>query len=138
MMQAGASQSSFSMYSKTKDFHGKIINCEQSHGNTVQAFLSGWSQHSLGEILDIWWCHRDGHLDCDSELMYSTSTPFSEIKPVCPALSFAVQKVKDKLVQEAKDAVLPSSGLHATTSDHSTRKANWVDIGTTTIPDGCV
>lgn len=68
--------------------------------------------------------------------MYSTSTEFAEIKPVCPALlSFAVQKVKDKLVREAKDAVLPSSGLHATTSDSSTRRANWVDIGATTIPD---
>jgi hypothetical protein len=60
--------------------------------------------------------------------MYSTSTPFSEIKPVRPALLlFAVQKVKDKLVREAKDAMLPSSGLHATTSDYSTRKANWAD-----------
>jgi hypothetical protein len=46
-----------------------------------------------------------------------------------------VQKVKDKLVREAMDAVLPSSGLHATTSDSSTRRANWVDIGATTIPD---
>ena len=63
--------------------------------------------------------------------MYSTSTPFSEIKPVRFALtSFAAQKAKEKVVQEAKEAVLPSSGLHATTSDCSTRKANWVDIGT--------
>ena len=68
--------------------------------------------------------------------MYSTSTSFAEIKPVRPALSsFAVQKVKDKLVQEAKDAVLPTSGLHATTSNSSTRRANWVDIGATTIPN---
>ena len=68
--------------------------------------------------------------------MYSTSTPFAEIKPVRPALtSFAVQKVKEKVVQEAKEAVLPSSRLHATTSDCSTRKANWVDIGATTIPE---
>jgi hypothetical protein len=121
---------------RDKDCHGQTIEREQSHGNTVQAFLSGRSQHSPGEILDIWWHHRDGRFDRDSELMYSTSTPFSEIKPVRPALSsFAVQKVKDKLVLEAKDAVLPSSGLHATTSDNSTRRANWVDIGATTIPE---
>jgi hypothetical protein len=119
-----------------RDGEGRFIDCEHSHANTVQAFLSGQTCHTPGEILEIWWRHKDGHLDRDSELMYSTSTPFSEIKPVRPALtSFAVQKVKEKVVQEAKEAVLPSSGLHATTSDHSTRKADWVDIGTTTIPD---
>ena len=79
---------------------------------------------------------KDERLDRDSDLIYSTNTPFSEIKPVHPALtSFAVQKVKEKVVREAKEAVLPLSSLHATTSDRSTRKANWVDIGATTIPD---
>jgi len=46
-----------------KDQDGQIIECKQSHGNTVQAFLSGRSKHSPGEILDIWWNHRDGCLD---------------------------------------------------------------------------
>ena len=59
-----------------------------------------------------------------------------EIKPVHPALlSFAMQKVKDKLVQEVNDAVLSSSGLHVTMSVSSTIRANWVDIGAITIPD---
>jgi hypothetical protein len=83
-----------------KDQDGQIIEHEQSHGNTVQAFLSGQSKHSPGEILDIWWNHRDGCLDRDPELMYSMSTAFPDIKPVHPALSsFAIQKVKDKLVR---------------------------------------
>ncbi|KAF8229598.1 hypothetical protein L208DRAFT_1068794, partial [Tricholoma matsutake] len=43
-----------------KDKHGQIIEREQSHGNNVQAFLNGQSKHSPGEILDIWWHHRDG------------------------------------------------------------------------------
>jgi hypothetical protein len=68
-----------------QDQDGKTIECKQSHGNTVQTFLSGWSKHSPSEILEIWWHHRDSHLDRDSELMYSMSTPFTEIKPVRPA-----------------------------------------------------
>ena len=119
-----------------RDGEGKLINREHSHANIVQAFLSGRTSHTPGEILEIWWHHKDGRLDRDSDLMYSTSTPFSEIKPVRPALtSFAIQKVKEKVVREAKKAVLPLSGLHATTSDRSTRKASWVDIGATAIPD---
>ncbi|KAF8223447.1 hypothetical protein L208DRAFT_1316694, partial [Tricholoma matsutake] len=53
-----------------KDKYGQIIEREQSHGNTIQAFLSGWSKHSPGEILDIWWHHRDGRLDRDSEHVF--------------------------------------------------------------------
>ena len=49
-------------------------------------------------------------------------------------MSFAVQNVKEKVVREAKEVVPFLRGLHATTSDRSTRKANWVDIGATTIP----
>jgi hypothetical protein len=53
------------------------------------------------EILEIWWLHKDD----GSELIYSTSTPFSEMKRVRPALtSFAVQIVKEKVVREAKAA----------------------------------
>ncbi|KAF8237462.1 hypothetical protein L208DRAFT_1247399, partial [Tricholoma matsutake] len=46
-----------------KDQDGPIIEREQSHGNTVQSFLSGRSKHSRSDILDIWWHHRDGRLD---------------------------------------------------------------------------
>lgn len=107
----------------------------QSHGNTIQRFLSGQSKHSVGEILECWWRHKDGRHDRDSPLMYSTSTSFTKIKAVRPSLSsFAVQIMKDKLVREAKEAVKASNGLHATTNEKSTRKANWVDIGATTIP----
>ena len=39
-------------------------------------------------------------------------------------------------MQEAENAVKPSSGLHAV-APHKTaqRKAEWVDIGTTTVPN---
>jgi hypothetical protein len=49
------------------------------------------------------------------DLMYSTTTPYTEIKPVRAALtSFAVQIVERKLISEVKKAVDVKSGLHAT------------------------
>jgi len=68
--------------------------------------------------------------------MYSTTVPYTEIKPVRPCLtSFAVQIVERRLVQEAVNAVKPPSGLHAVASRKSAfKKAEWVDVGATTVP----
>jgi hypothetical protein len=69
--------------------------------------------------------------------MYSTTVPYTEIKPVRPCLtSFTVQIVERRLVQEAINAVKPSSGLHAVASRKSAlKKAEWVDVGATTAPE---
>jgi hypothetical protein len=68
--------------------------------------------------------------------MYSTSVPYTEIKPIRPCLiSFAVQIVEQRLVQEAVNAIKTSCSLHAVTSHKSIlKKAEWVDVRATTIP----
>ena len=69
--------------------------------------------------------------------MFSITTPFIEIKSVRQCLtSFAAQIIKRRLVKEAVQAVHSSSGLHALLSRNSSlHKAEWVDIGATTVPD---
>jgi len=62
--------------------------------------------------------------------MYSTSTPYTEIKSVRAALtSFAVQVVHRRLVSEAKQAVKPSSSLHASAKKKGRQQVEWLDIG---------
>ena len=52
---------------------------------------------------------------------------------VCSAMS---QIIKRRLVKEAVQAAHSSSGLHAVVSRKSSlHKAEWVDIGATTVPD---
>jgi hypothetical protein len=64
--------------------------------------VAGHGNVTPGEILEIWWRHN-GRLDRDIELMYSMCTPFSEIKPVHPALtSSAIQAVKEQVVRRQK------------------------------------
>jgi hypothetical protein len=66
--------------------------------------------------------------------MYSTTTPYLEIKPARAApTSFAVQVVEEKLVKEAVRAVRPSSGLHATAKKKDGQRIEWADIGAATV-----
>ena len=94
-------------------------------------------KYSPADIINSWIHTKDGRLDRDSELMFSITTPFTEIKSVWPCLtSFAAQIIKRRLVKEATQAVRSSSGLHAVVSRKSSlQKAEWVDIGATTVPD---
>lgn len=87
-------------------------------------------------IIENWLKHPYGRLHRDSELMYSTTVPYSTIKPVRPALtSFAAQLVESKLVKEAEAAIMSSSGLHVSLSAKRSaiRNVEWTDIGTTTM-----
>ncbi|KAF8811180.1 hypothetical protein BYT27DRAFT_7221584 [Phlegmacium glaucopus] len=135
-MEANWSFSEFLFYVfEENGRRGIEVHRTLSHANTVQKFLSSHCKHFPVQILQSWWHHRDGRLARNSDLMYSTTTPFHEIKPVHPAISsFAVQLVKSKVVKDAASAVEPHGGLHATTSDKSSRKANWVDIRAMTVP----
>jgi hypothetical protein len=88
-------------------------------------------------VLDAWFQGPDGSISKDSEaadLMYSTTVPFLDIKPVRAALSsFAVQVIQQRVVKEAEDAIKPSSGLHASVKDKTNPKAMiWADIGAST------
>jgi hypothetical protein len=122
---------------RNKDSKGKAVIRDHSQASTVQKFLSGQTRYNPAHIIAFWFNHRDGHLEKQSDLMYSTTVPYTEIKPVRPCLtSFAVQIVERQLVQEAINAVKPSSGLHAVASHKSAlKKAEWVDVGATTAPE---
>jgi len=68
--------------------------------------------------------------------MDSTNKSFREIGPVRAALSaFAVQIVRDRVIQEAEIAVKPASGLHVSIKSKSdVDRTEWADIGATTVP----
>ena len=89
------------------------------------------------DILNFWFLSPDGCLNEESVLMYLVTTPYMHIKPVQACLtSFAVQIMKWHLIQEATNATQPSSGLHAIVSHRtSMKKAEWVNIGATTVPE---
>jgi hypothetical protein len=119
-----------------KDTNGKAIKHDQGHGIAVQRFLTGSCLYTPAHIIDSWF-HSPYGSDEDTSLMFSTMIPYTEISRVRSCLtSFAVQIVERRLVREATNAVKPSSGLHAVVSCKTTqRKAEWVDIGTTTVPE---
>ena len=56
------------------------------------------------------------------ELMYSLSEPYTNIKPLRPALtSFAPQLVEKKNLVKVESAIKPSSGLHISFSKNNSR-----------------
>ena len=66
--------------------------------------------------------------------MYATKPVYTKIKPARAALTaFAAQIVEKKLIQEAKKAVQPQSGLHATSKKRGTQKLEWADVGASTF-----
>jgi hypothetical protein len=97
-----------------QDDHGKPVQWTHQHAVTIQKFLAGNMKYSPADIINSWIHMKDGCLDRDSELMFSITTPFTEIKSVWPCLtSFAAQIIKRRLVKEAAQAVHSLSGLHA-------------------------
>ncbi|KIM36098.1 hypothetical protein M413DRAFT_428012 [Hebeloma cylindrosporum] len=108
----------------------------------MQHFFNGRGEKYPALILANWLRHPYGRHDRDSDLNFSTvdSSPYTEIRPVRPALtSFAAQIVEQKLVQEIEKAVHPSSGLHVSISTKKkdpkaeARRVKWTDIGNTTM-----
>ncbi|KII83514.1 hypothetical protein PLICRDRAFT_119348 [Plicaturopsis crispa FD-325 SS-3] len=106
-----------------------------SHAAYVRHFLDGSGTHGPASVLEAWFRHPSGRHERDSSLMYSTTTPYTDISSVRPALSsFAAQLIAKKLVQEAEDAVKVASGLHVAISEKTgSKEATWGDIGATTM-----
>ncbi|KAJ7574896.1 hypothetical protein C8J56DRAFT_802350 [Mycena floridula] len=125
-----------------KDKNGKTILRSASLGKTVEHFLAGHTTHFPGEILESWLTCPDGRVgdfrDDDGFQMYSTVTPFTEIKPVRQCLtSFAAQISRDKLRREAQKAVDIENGLHVTSIRHNGRDKletdqTWSEVGAST------
>ena len=133
--KAGWSFADFLFYAfRHKDDNGEDI---QAHANTIQKFFGGYTDRTPADILNFWFHSPDGRLDEDSVLTYSVTTPYTDIKPVRGCLtSFAVQIVERRLIREATNATRPSSGLHAVLSRNSClKRAEWVDVGATTVPE---
>jgi hypothetical protein len=63
-----------------------------------------------------------------SKLTYATNTHFGPVSP-------AVKMVRDHIVWEAEIAVKPTSGYMSLSNHNQTsRRAEWADIGATTVP----
>ncbi|KAJ7779878.1 hypothetical protein B0H16DRAFT_1830349, partial [Mycena metata] len=85
----------------------------QRHGNIVQRFLSGSTNHNVAEIVHSWLTSPDGRGVRDAD-MFDVETPYLELKPVRLALTaFAAQTCATYLGAEAREMVKKSSGLHA-------------------------
>ncbi|KAF8193655.1 hypothetical protein BJ912DRAFT_1091531 [Pholiota molesta] len=124
----------------TLDAHDSRFNqwniSRESITATLQHFFNGNVKYPPSKILDCWYRHSYGRLERNSPDMYTTNTPYTELKPIRPALtSFAVQIVLKKLVAEAESAVSTSSGLHLSLSDkrHNEKKIEWRDVGALTF-----
>jgi hypothetical protein len=82
--KAGWSFADFLFYAfRHKDDNGKGIHHKQAHANTIQRFLSRYTDRTPADILDIWFHSPNCRFDKDSVLMCSVTPPNTDIKPVC-------------------------------------------------------
>src|SRR6202050_1360211 len=117
---------------KLKNEDGTKFSRSSTHAATVSQFLEGQTIYGPSDILDAWFRNPDGRVSTEpnaSKLMYSTDKPFCEIGPVHVALSaFAVQIVRDRVVQEAEITVKPANGLHVSFRTKSdTQQTEWAN-----------
>jgi len=122
---------------RVKDENNKKCPRSHSHASFVRHFLQGSQAYTPAMILDAWYedpTGRESVAGDQSDLMFSTSVPFKQVKPVRAALSsFAAQLVHAKLLKEAKAAVKPEGGLHATMKKRGKNKLEWADVGAATV-----
>ncbi|KAF8158056.1 hypothetical protein B0H34DRAFT_797474 [Crassisporium funariophilum] len=122
---------------QTKDKNGQDLKRTTQHSMYATHFLQGQTTYTPGIILECWYNSPDGrvHGQLAQEVpMYATTLVYTKIKPARAALTaFAAQIVEKKLVQEARKAVLPESGLHATSKRRGTHKVEWADVGASTV-----
>ncbi|KAJ7079843.1 hypothetical protein C8R44DRAFT_909020 [Mycena epipterygia] len=126
---------------RTKDDKGKPVHRSTVHAQMVSRFLAGRADNSVSDILAEWMATPDGRIPARSpnrDLMYSTSVPYTTIKPVRAALtSFATQIIGKKVAYEAECAVHITSGLHVSigpNSKHPETQLQRHHIGAETIP----
>ena len=122
---------------QTKDKNGQDVKRTTQHSMYATQFLQGQTTYTPGIILECWYHSADGrvHGGLAQEVpMYATTPVYMKIKPARAALTaFAAQIVEKKLVQEARKAVQPESGLHATSKRRGTQKVEWADVGASTV-----
>ncbi|KAJ6455537.1 hypothetical protein DFH09DRAFT_1255746 [Mycena vulgaris] len=102
---------------RTRDIKGNEIHRSSTHSQMVSIFLAGRAKKTVANIITEWMAHPDGRIPAHSpnlDLMYSTTVPYNDIKPVRAALTaFSTQTIGKKVGDEAENAVKLSSGLHS-------------------------
>ncbi|KAF5341893.1 hypothetical protein D9611_001134 [Ephemerocybe angulata] len=109
----------------------------QVHAGMVSKFLGGRTTYRPAHILDLWEAHSDGLCGdkaVNEGLMFSFDVPYTDIENVRSALSsYAAQTVLKVVTKEAKVAVKPENGLHASARKKSAQKLEWRAMGLTTV-----
>ncbi|KAJ7799418.1 hypothetical protein B0H13DRAFT_2391021 [Mycena leptocephala] len=105
----------------------------------VSIFLAGRAKKTVGNIISEWMAHPDGRIPAhspNSDLMFSTTVPYTDIRPVRAALTaFSTQIIGKKVVAEAKNAVNLRSGLHVSIGKrHPEMRLRREDIGEAALP----
>ncbi|KAJ6602569.1 hypothetical protein DFH09DRAFT_899640 [Mycena vulgaris] len=124
---------------RTRDIKGNEIHRSSTHSQMVSIFLAGRAKKTVANIITEWMAHPDGRIPAHSpnlDLMYSTTVPYNDIKPVRAALTaFSTQTIGKKVGDEAENAVKLSSGLHVSIGKkHPETKLRREDFGEGTIP----
>ncbi|KAJ7883570.1 hypothetical protein B0H13DRAFT_2235396 [Mycena leptocephala] len=93
---------------RAKDTQGKEIHRSKTHSQMVSIFLAGRAKKTIGNIISEWMAHPDGRIPAhspNSDLMFSTTVPYTDIRPVRAALTaFSTQIIGKKVVAEAENA----------------------------------
>ncbi|KAJ7736360.1 hypothetical protein DFH07DRAFT_966872 [Mycena maculata] len=108
----------------------------------ISIFLAGRSKKTVANIIMEWMSHPDGHIpktSPNSDLMYSTTVPYTNIGPVRAALpAFSTQTMGKKVADEAESAVKLGNGLHVHIGKKPTKHPGTDvchdDFGESTIP----
>ncbi|KAJ6573350.1 hypothetical protein B0H10DRAFT_2237105 [Mycena sp. CBHHK59/15] len=124
---------------RIKDAKGNPIHRSPAHSQMVSIFLAGRGKKTVANIITEWMAHADGRIPETSpnwDLMYLTTIPYNEIRPVRAALTaFSTQTIGKKVRDEAESAVKLGSGLHVSIgSKHPETKLCREDFGDATIP----
>ncbi|KAJ7291831.1 hypothetical protein C8J57DRAFT_1002999, partial [Mycena rebaudengoi] len=70
---------------RRRDDKGEPVHRSQVHAQMVSAFLAGRAKKTVSHILTEWMASSDGRIPANSpnrDLMYSTTVPYTDIKPV--------------------------------------------------------
>jgi hypothetical protein len=105
----------------------------------VSIFLAGRANKTVTDIISAWMSHPDGRIPAhspNSDLMHSTTVPYTDIRPVRAALtSFSTQTIGKKVAREAESVVKLDSGLHVSIGKkYPETKLRREDFGEGTIP----
>ncbi|KAJ7767930.1 hypothetical protein DFH07DRAFT_769449 [Mycena maculata] len=85
---------------RSKDIKGAEIHRSPTHSQMVSIFLAGRGKKTVANIITEWMSHPDGRIpktSPNSDLMYSTTVPYTDIGPVWAALTaFSMQTMGKK------------------------------------------